>query len=348
MTDHVQDLHSNIPNLMHPDTPEGKDESENVVVRSWGEIPKFDFPLKDHMELGTALDLIDVETAARITGSRFGYLKNELALMEYGLVLHVMQMLGDPDTISKILPGCNPTAFTPIVPPVMIKPEIFRKAARLSEATKDERYYLPADDLYLIGSAEHTMSPYYMDTTFEESELPKRFVGFSTAFRREAGTYGKDMHGILRVHQFDKIELESFSLPEDGGKEQDLFVAIQEKLLQDLELPYQVMMMCTGDMGDPDYRQIDMNTWIPSQEKYRETHTSDYVTDYQSRRLNTKVKRADGTKDFVHMNDATALAIGRTLIAIVENYQQEDGSVRVPKILQKYVGKETIKSQASN
>jgi seryl-tRNA synthetase len=181
-----------------------------------------------------------------------------------------------------------------------------------------------------------------MDEALGENDLPRRYLGFSTSFRREAGSYGKDTHGILRVHQFDKLEMETFTLPDDSVKEQDFIVAIQEYLMQALELPYQVVLMCTGETSKPDARQVDIETWLPGQEKYRETHTSDLMTDFQSRRLNAKVRRKDGTAEFLHMNDATAFAIGRTIIAILENYQQADGSVRVPKVLRDYVGKTTI------
>lgn len=201
---------------------------------------------------------------------------------------------------------------------------------------KDERYYVQSDDLYLVGSAEHTLGPLHMDKVLKEEELPVRYIGYSTAFRREAGSYGKDMKGILRVHQFDKLEMESFSLPEDSVNEQNFFVAIQEYLMQELKVPYRVVQICTGDMGGPDARQIDIECWMPGQNRYRETHTSDLMTDYQARRLNTKVKRKNGT-EFVHMNDATAIAVGRTIIAIMENYQTENGTVKIPKALQKYM-----------
>ena len=188
--------------------------------------------------------------------------------------------------------------------------------------------------MYLIGSAEHTLGAMHMDETFQEADLPVRYIGYSTAFRREAGTYGKDLKGILRLHQFDKLEMESFSLAESSIKEQNLFVAIQEYLMQSLGLAYQVVMICTGDMGKPDARQIDIETWMPGQNKYRETHTADLMTDYQARRLETKVKRNDNSKpEFVHMNDATAFAIGRTIIAILENYQTKNGTIKIPKVL---------------
>ena len=229
----------------------------------------------------------------------------------------------------------------PIIPPVMIRPEIFEKMARLEP--KEERYYLPQDDLYLIGSAEHTLGPIHLNQTLNEGDLPVRYAGYTTAFRREAGSYGKDMKGILRVHQFNKLEMESFTIPENSIKEQDFIVGIQEYLMQQLNIPYRIMMICTGDMGGPDARQIDVECWIPSQGKYRETHTSDMMTDYQARRLNTRVRRKNGISEFVHMNDATAFSMNRPIIAILENYQQEDGSVVVPEVLRKYLGKDIIK-----
>jgi len=209
--------------------------------------------------------------------------------------------------------------------------------ARLSEQDKNERYYLQQDDMYLIGSAEHTLGPIHMDEIIDEKDLPKRYIAFSSCFRREAGSYGKDTQGILRVHQFDKLEMESFTTPENSIKEQNFIVGIQEYLMKKLELPHRLMMICTGDMGKPDARQIDVETWMPGQNKYRETHTSDLNTDYQSRRLNTRVKRKNGQIEFVHMNDATAFAVGRMIVAIVENFQKKDGTIKIPKILKKYL-----------
>ncbi len=181
------------------------------------------------------------------------------------------------------------------------------------------------------------MGPMHMDEVLREDELPLRYFAFTPAFRREAGSYGKDTRGILRLHQFDKIEMESFALPEQGLAEQELFVAIQEHLLQQLGVPYQVMQICTGDMGGPDARQIDIECWMPGQNRYRETHTSDMMTDYQARRLNTRVKRAAGEHQFVHMNDATCIAMGRLLIAIMENFQEADGTVRIPEVLRPWM-----------
>lgn len=328
-----------VPNIPTDDTPVGNDESGNKVVRQWGEPKKLDFEPKEHWEFGEKLDVIDNERASQVSGARFTYLKGPLALMQFALIQHALSIFTDGKTIKKIIKGAGldlkSTPFVPVIPPVMIRPEVMQKMARLEP--KEERYYLPADDLYLVGSAEHTLGAMHMDETFEEKDLPLRYIGYSTAFRREAGSYGKDMKGILRLHQFDKLEMESFCLPEDSVKEQNFFVAVQEYIVQSLNIPYQVVAICTGDMGGPDARQIDIEMWMPGQNRYRETHTADLMTDYQARRLGTKVKRQGGS-EFVHMNDATAIAVGRTLIAIMENYQTNKGTVEVPKVLRKHMG----------
>lgn len=333
-----------VPNMQDDDVPVGKDESENVVVRKWGEPKEFNFPVKDHVVLGEQLGIIDISKAANVVGARFAYLKGDGALLEFALTQYAIEVLRNEKILTelaeKIESGYSAKPFIPVIPPVMIRPDVFRKMARIDP--EEERYYLQQDDLFLIGSAEHTLGPLHMEETNVEKEFPIRYAGFSTSFRREAGSYGKDTKGILRVHQFDKVEIESFTLPENSRKEQDFIVSLQEYLMQSLELPYQVVSICTGDMGAPDARQFDIETWIPSQNKYRETHTSDLMTDYQSRRLQTKVKRKDGKSEYVHMNDATAFAMGRTIIAIMENQQQEDGSILIPKVLQKYMGKEKI------
>lgn len=329
-----------VPNIPTDDTPIGPDESANKVLRQWGRIKNFNFKPKVHWEIGTELDLIDNERAAKVSGARFTYLKGGLALMQFALIQYALSVFTDEKEIKKIIKkaelGLKPVPFIPIIPPVMIRPDSFQKMARLEP--KEERYHIPSDDLYLVGSAEHTLGAMHAGEMLEEKDLPLRYIGYSTAFRREAGSYGKDTKGILRLHQFDKLEMESFCLPEDSIKEQDFFVAIQEHLVRALNIPYQVVAISTGDMGGPDARQIDIEMWMPGQNKYRETHTADLMTDYQSRRLGTKVKRQGGGSEFVHMNDATAIAVGRTLIAILENYQTKKGTVEVPKVLRKYMG----------
>ena len=208
---------------------------------------------------------------------------------------------------------------------------------RLAPGEEDERYYIPKDDIYLIGSAEHTIGPLHMQEILEEKDLPKRYLGFSTCFRREAGSYGKDVKGILRSHQFDKMEMFSFVVPENSEKEHKFLCSIEEKLIQGLKLPYQVVEICTGDMGFTDAKQYDIETWIPSQKKYRETHSCSNTTDYQARGIDCRYRKKDGKLEYVHMLNATAIAIGRTLIAIIENYQQKDGNVLIPQVLQPYL-----------
>ena len=344
-----------VPNVTSPEMPVGKDDSGNVVVSKWGEIPEFDFEPKDHVELGEKLDLIEIDRAAEVSGSRFYYLKNEAVLMQFGIIQFVLKTLMDEKVLAEIAKEAGSPfnkVFQPVLPPVLMKPEIMKKMDRLDP--QDERYLIKNDDLVLVGSAEHTLGPLLMDTTLNEEDLPIRYIGYSTAFRRESGSYGKDVRGILRVHQFDKLEMESFVPAEFGEVEQKFILGIQQYLVQKLGLPYQVLQICTGDTGKPDYNQFDIECWIPSQKKYRETHTSDYMTDFQARRLNIKykVKQSDKAKQgdkvknsekkYAHMNDATAFAISRTLIAILENYQQADGSVKVPEVLVPYVGKDLI------
>ena len=336
-----------IPNVYDFDVPVGKNDSENVVFKKVGTPKKFTFKAKDHVELGQLLDIIDIDTASKVTGSRFYYLKNEAVMLEFAIINFVLNAVQDVKVISKLAKSVKNSSnkvFSPVLPPVFVRPDVMKRMDRLDPI--DERYYFEKDDLVLVGSAEHTLGPMHMDKTFKADELPLRYIGFSTSFRREAGSYGKDVKGIIRTHQFDKLEMESFTSVENGKVEQDLFVAIQEYLLQQLEIPYQVVQICTGDMGKPDFRQIDMECYMPSQDKYRETHTSDYMTDYQSRRLNTAYVDKQNNRQYVYMNDATAFAIGRILVAILENNQQKDGSVTVPEVLVKYTGFEKIVPKA--
>lgn len=344
-----------VPNIPSADTPIGPDESGNVVVYEWGQKRAFDFAPKAHWDLGRDLGIIDSEKAADVSGARFTYIMGDLALVQFALVQLCMKVLTSREELSAIIKNKNLSIsdkpFVPVIPPVMMRSQVMNRMARLDPI--DERYYYQPDDLVFVGSAEHTMGPLHMDETIPEDKLPIRYIGYSTAFRREAGAAGKDTRGILRQHQFDKLEMESFAKPEDGYAEQELFVGIQERLMQLLNIPYRLMLICTGDMGGPDQRQFDIESWMPGQPgedggvgRYRETQTSDYMGGYQARRLNTKVKRQDGTSEPVHMNDATAYAIGRTLIAILENYQNADGSVTVPEALRPWVGKEKIEKAA--
>ncbi len=332
-----------LPNIPLEGVPVGKDESGNVVSKKVGKIPVFNFEPKNHWQLAEELDLIDKDRAAKIAGARFAYLKGPLVLLWWAVVRFGVDVLTDERTLTKIARAAkldvSTKPFIPVLPPLMIKTEPYQSMDRLEP--REERYKIEGEDLWLQGSAEHVLGTMHMDETLEEKAFPIRYVGYATSFRKEAGTYGKDMEGIIRMHQFDKLEMESLTLAEHSLNEHYFMVAIQEYLMSQLGLPYQVVLKCTGDIGKPNARGIDIDVWLPGQNKYRETHTADYMTDYQARRLKTKVRRKDGP-ELVHTNDATAFS-QRPLIAIMENYQQKDGSIKVPKVLQKYTGFSVIK-----
>lgn len=323
----LQEVLGKIPNPALPDVPIGKDESENIEVKKWGQPPVFDFPPKAHWELGEILDLIDTERAGKVSGTRFGYIKNEAVLLEMALV-----NLGLRTLIEK--------GFTPILPPVLIRKEVM-SGLGYNNFGFEETYEIKDEELVLVATAEHAIVPYFKDEILTEDQLPKRFVGFSSAFRREAGSYGKDTKGILRVHQFNKLEMVSFCKPEDSEKEHQFMIGLEEELMQKLEIPYRVVKMCTGDLGDPAAAKYDIEAWFPSENKYRETHSCSNCTDYQSRRLNIRFKRKTGELEFVHILNGTVFS-ERPILAILENYQQKDGSVKIPGILSQFVGKEVI------
>lgn len=332
-----------VPNMPLDDVPIGASEADNVVVKEWGEKPKFDFKPQTHWEIGEARDFIDKERASKVAGARFAYIKGDLVRMQFALIQFALDVLTNEEMIKKIVQDSGlktvTKPFIPVLPPAMIKTEVFDAMDRLEP--RDDRYKVGTDedDLWLQGSAEHTLGSMYMNEILPANGLPIRYLGYATSFRREAGTYGKDTEGIIRLHQFDKLEMESFTLPEDGLNEHLLMIAIQEYLMQQLKLPYHVLKKCTADIGKPDLSGVDIEAWLPGNERYMETHTADYMGDYQSRRLRTRVKTDKGIV-FVHTNDATAFP-QRPLVAIIENYQTKDGKVRVPDILQPYMGGKT-------
>ena len=312
-----------IPNPAKEDVKVGKDESENEAVRKNGDPTKFDFKPLDHLDIGVSLDIIDVDRASKVSGSRFAYLKNEAVLLEFGLVQFGLQ------TLTK-------EGFVPVVPPVLIKTEVMRGLGYMENGGDEDMFHIPKDGFTLVGTAEHSIVPMHIEETFNAKDLPRRYVGFSTAFRREAGSYGKDTKGILRVHQFDKLEMVSFVAQGQDDKEHEYLLSLEEKLFQALEIPYQVVKMCTGDLGFPASRKYDIEAYLPGQNKYREVTSVSTVGDFQPRRLNIKYQEGD-EKKFVNILNGTGFAIGRTIIAILENYQQEDGSVLIPEVLQKYM-----------
>lgn len=333
-----------VPNMAADDVPIGATEDENVLAKTVSDKTVFSFAPRNHAEIAAQRGWIDKERAAKVAGSRFAYIKGDLVKLQFAIIQFVLDTLTDEKTLKAIADNANLDVvirpFTPILPPLMIRTELYDAMDRLEP--RDDRYKLEDDDLWLQGSAEHVLGSMHADEIFEEQQLPLRYVGYATSFRREAGTYGKDMEGILRMHQFDKLEMESFTTGEDGLKEHLLFVAIQEYLLATLGMPYQVIQKCTADIGKPNARGIDMETWLPGQDKYRETHTADYMTDYQSRRLKTRVRRENGDLELVHTNDATAFALGRIMIAIIENGQDEQGNIAIPQVLQGYLGGRTV------
>jgi len=319
-----------IPNLPFSEVPVG-DESANRVLHQWGQPKKFKFEPKDHLQLGEELGLINMEQAGKVSGSGFTYLKREAALLQYALVQYAWKAV-------------LPQGFVPVVPPNMVS-EKAMQAMGYMERGEEEIYKTVRDNFYLVGTAEQSLGPMHMDEILERENLPLRYAAFSAAYRREAGSYGKDTRGILRVHQFDKLEMFSFAHPDRSKEEQELFLSIEEKLMQGLRLPYQVVRLATGDLGDPSAMTYDIETWMPGQNLYRETHSSSNCTDYQARRLNVRFRDDQGELKFVHTINGTAFAIGRILIAILENYQQADGSVNIPRVLQRYVGKKVIRKR---
>lgn len=339
ITPELKDKLYALPNFIEDDVPHGKDESDNVVVKNIGKIRSFDFKPLNHWEIGERLNLIDSIRAARVSGSRFVYLKGNLVILQFALLNFMISILTNEDKLQEIIAGANidvsSKPFIPVLPPVFVKSEVMYEMGRLEP--KDERYYIPTDDLYLVGSAEHSLGSMHKDEILELADLPLRYVGYSTSFRREAGSYGKDMKGILRLHHFDKLEMEIFSDAISARSEQDLLIAIEEYLVKSLNLPYRVISICSGDIGVPDARQFDIEVYFPGEEKYRETHTSDYMSDYQSRRLKIRYRDDNGNLSYVHMNDATSFAAGRLIAAIMENYQTRDGRVEVPEVLRPYM-----------
>ncbi len=330
-----------VPNMPLDDVPVGKSEDENVVTKTVGEPTKFDFEPKNHAQIAEARGWLDKERAAKVAGSRFAYIKGDLVKLQFAIVQFIMDKLSDRDFLREVISENNlqvsDKPFIPILPPFMIRTELYDAMDRLEP--RDDRYKIEDEDLWLQGSAEHVLGSMHADEILNETELPLRYIGYASSFRREAGTYGKDMEGMFRMHQFDKLEMESLGFGEAGLQEHLFLVAIQEKIMQMLGIPYEVMNKCTADIGKPNARGVDINAWLPGQQKYRETHTADYMTDYQSRRLKTRVRRSDGNVELVHTNDATALPLSRGPIAIIENYQTESGTVIVPDVLKPYLNK---------
>ncbi|MBU0974811.1 serine--tRNA ligase [Patescibacteria group bacterium] len=320
-----------VPNVPAQDVPIGKDESGNVVQREVGEKPKFDFEPKEHYELMENLDMLDTKRAVRIGGFRSYFLKNDALLLEQAVLNYALKLLNEAD-------------FTPMSAPILVNEDVMWGTGYLPWGNED--HYKTQDDQFLAGTAEVALTAYRMGETLNEKELPYKMCGLSPCFRREVGTYGKDTKGIIRVHQFNKVEQVVYTVAdeEETRKWHQKMTEFSETLLKNLGLPYQVLLMCTGDMGAGQRKKFDIETWFPGQNKYRETHSASYFNDFQARRLNIKYQAKDGTTKYVYTLNNTMAATPRLLGAIIENYQQKDGSIKVPEILQPYLGKDVIKN----
>lgn len=320
-----------VPNIPDKSVPVGKDESENVEIKKWGEPTKFTFPIRDHIDLAKSLDLIDLDRGAKVGGSRAYFLKNEAAQMEFAVLFYTFQKL-----IGK--------GYTPLIAPSLVREFTLFGNGQFPWG-REEVYHLEKDDEYLAGTAEVPVTAYFSDEVLQEKDLPKKFVAFSPCFRREAGSYGKDTRGVYRLHQFSKIEQVVISTNDMNNSItlHNELLQNAEEVLQDLELPYRVLLMCTGDMGEPQVKKYDIETWMPGRSAYGETMSNSIMGDFQARRLKIRYKAKDGSTQFCHTLNNTAIASPRILIAILENYQQKDGSIKIPKVLQPLIGKTEIR-----
>jgi seryl-tRNA synthetase len=313
-----------IPNPPHPSVPEGGEE-HNEVLRIVGTIPEFPFATRDHVELGARLGLLDMERGAKVSGSRFFFLRGEGALLELALIRYAVDRLAAD-------------GFSPTIPPVLVRRE--HLLGMMGGVQLDEQmvYRVEGEDLALTGTSEMALGIMYAGETLDEGALPIRLCGISTCFRRESGALGKDTRGIYRVHQFDKVEMFAYSDPERSWEEQDYLLGVEERMWQALGLPYRVVNIAAGDLGDPAARKFDIETWMPGRGGYGETQSCSNCTDFQSRALNIRVRRRGRAGEFVHTLNGTALAVPRTIVAILENYQRKDGSVTIPGPLVPYMG----------
>jgi len=328
-----------VPNLSHPDVKRSDNEDDNPVIATSGEPTKFDFEPKDHVQLAAELDLIDFDKATDVSGAKFYYLKNELALIEYALVQYAMETL-------------YKKGYTPMITPDIAKDEVLKGAGFSPRGESTQTYSIEGTDLSLIGTAEITMSGYHMGEVFDESDLPKKYVAVSHCFRTEAGSYSKYSKGIFRVHQFTKAEMFQYTKPEDSEKAHLELLEIEKEIFKGLEIPFRVVDHCTADLGAPSYRTYDLEAWMPGKPNkegkmgdWGEITSTSNCTDYQARSLNIKYKTIEGKKEYVHMLNGTAISLCRAMISLMENHQQSDGSIKIPSVLHKYLpeGLTTIK-----
>ena len=317
-----------VPNMLSPLVPEGESEEDNKEVRKWGSLPKFEFKPKDHVTIGKELGLIDQETSAKSSGHGFYYLTGDGALLEIALVNWALSFL-------------DKRGYKPVITPELVRKKFVEGAGYLPRREEPDVYKIEGEDLYLVATSEIPIAAIHSGEILNEGDLPKNYAGFSSSFRKEAGTYGKYTHGIYRVHQFDKVEIFKFVRPTDSDKAFREIVALQEEIYQALEIPYRVVNICSGEMSAPAYLKYDLEYWDPVKGQYRELTSASNTTGYQARRLNIKFRDKNSTR-LVHTLNGTAIALSRTIIAILENYQQKDGSVRIPEVLHEYLGKDSL------
>ncbi len=327
--ENVSKLLNGIPNLPFDNVPIGKTETDNKVIRIWGDKPNFKFKPKTHFELGTGLGMLNFEGGAKVAGSQFYFLLGDLALLELVLVQYAFKLL--------IQEG-----YVPVITPDLAKSRFYLGTGYLPKGNEAQIYAIDGHDLGLIATAEVTIAGLHADEIIPEDKLPLKYIGYSHAFRQEAGAYGKYSHGLYRVHQFTKAEMFIYCLPEQSDSMHKYLLELEERIYQKLNIPYRVLEMCTGDLGAIAARKYDIEAWMPGRNDYGEVTSTSNCTDYQARNLNIKVRRKDGKVEFLHMLNGTAIAVSRTLIAILENYQQEDGTILIPEVLRSYMGKDTI------
>ncbi len=334
LLDLVWEASLKIPNVSASDVKVGTPE-DNEVLKTVGEVPKFDFEVRDHVEIGKLTDTIDLERGAKVAAGGFYYFKNDLALLELALVQYAFEKL-------------TKKGFTPVITPNVAKERNVVGCGFQARSDKERQIYnIEDEDLDLIATAEITLVGMHTDEVFDEKDLPKKYVGYSSCYRKEIGSYGKDVRGILRVHEFKKVEMVVFCAPVDSEKIHEELLAIEEDVYQELGISYQVVKMATGDLGNAASKKYDLEAWMPSQNKYREITSASNTTDFQARRLNIKYRK-DNKNEFVHTLNGTITTTSRTVIAILENFQQDDGSVLIPKVLQKWMGKEKIETRQSS
>lgn len=318
-----------IPNMTHPDAPLGKDDSENVEIRRWGDIPTFAFEPRDHVELGEALGIIDFDAGARVAGSKFYFLRGDAVLLELGLVRYAMDIL-------------TRRGYQPTITPDLARDEMLVGTGFIPRGPETQIYSIEDSDLSLIATAEITLAGSLADEIVDNDELPIRLAGLSHCFRTEAGSHGRASRGLYRVHQFTKVEMFAFTAPDRSDEMHAEMLGIEERIFQGLGLPYRVVDICTGDLGGAAYRKFDLEAWMPGRDDYGEVTSTSNTTDYQARRLKIRHRKDGGRPQLLHTLNGTALAISRVLIALLEVYQREDGSVALPEILVPYVGKEIL------